>query len=401
MKMKGISMDYKFPEKINAVAPSSTLAINQKANELKASGVDMISFSVGEPKFDVPAHIIDAGKKAFDDGLLNYTAASGIKPLREAVAKMYNDRYGCDYKWDNTVITVGAKHGLFNLLYVLLFPGDEVVVPVPYWVTYPEIVTMCEGKNVFLPLSIEEDMVLTADKLSKVITPKTKAVFVNTPSNPSGAVIGKDELEKIAKLAVEKDFYIIFDECYEKFIFEGDPHFGLAQMGPEVRERTIMVNSASKTYGLTGLRIGYITGPTEIIKKMSIVQSHQTSNPSSVAQYAVLAALEGDQDFLDDLLEEYRKRADYIYSEFKNIDGIKVFKPKGAFYIFPDISELIKKGGFENDLQFTEALIENAHISAVPGSSFGMDGFLRFSFVASLEQVKEGVSRFKKFVETL
>jgi aspartate aminotransferase len=244
-------------------------------------------------------------------------------------------------------------------------------------------------------------MILTAEKLASVITSKTRAVIVNTPSNPSGAVIPKKELEKIAALAVEKDFYIIFDECYEKFVFQGEPHFCLAACDGKVREKTLLVNSASKTYGLTGLRIGYITGPLDIISKMDEVQSHQTSNPCSIAQWTALAALKGDQNFLDDLLIQYRERADFMYEEFKAIARIKVFKPKGAFYIFPDVSDIIEKGGFKNDLEFTDRLIKEAHITAVPGSCFGMEGYLRFSFVEDIETVKEGVRRFKEFVRSV
>jgi aspartate aminotransferase len=387
----------KFADRVNSITPSTTLSINQQAKDLKASGVDIISFSVGEPKFDVPKHILDAGKKAFDDNKLQYTAAGGIKELRTAVVERYNKNWGSDYKWQNTIITVGAKHGLFNLAFVLFSPGDEIIVPVPYWLSYPEINTMNEARNVYLPLSVEEDMILTAERLASVITSKTRAVIVNTPSNPSGAVIPRGELEKIAALAIEKDFYIIFDECYEKFVFQGEPHFCLAACDSKVREKTLLVNSASKTYGLTGLRIGYITGPLDIINKMDEVQSHQTSNPCSIAQWTALAALKGDQNFLDALLMQYRERADFMYEEFRAIGGIKVFKPKGAFYIFPDVSSLIKKGGFRNDLEFADRLIREAHITAVPGSCFGMEGYLRFSFVEDIETVKEGVQRFKEF----
>jgi aspartate aminotransferase len=395
-----MSSSISFSDRVSSLSPSTTLSINQRAKDMKAAGIDIISFSVGEPKFDVPKHILDAGKKAFDDGKLQYTAAGGIKDLRTAVADRYNSKWGSDYKWQNTIITVGAKHGLFNLAFVLFRAGDEVIIPVPYWLTYPEINMMNSAKTVYLPLSIEEDMVLTADKLAKAVTSKTRAVIVNTPSNPSGAVIPKDELEKITALAVEKDFYIIFDECYEKFIFEGDPHFCLAALDKKSREKVLLVNSASKTYGLTGLRIGYITGQQEIISKMDELQSHQTSNPCSVAQWTALAALKGDQNFLDELLIKYRERADYMFDEFKAIQDVKVFKPKGAFYIFPDVSSLIKRGGFKNDLEFTERLIEQAHITAVPGSCFGMEGYLRFSFVEDIKTVKEGVNRFKKFVQS-
>lgn len=396
-----MSSSISFSERVSSLSPSTTLAINQRAKDMKAAGIDIISFSVGEPKFDVPKHIIDGGKKAFDDRRLQYTAAGGIKDLRAAVAEKYNAKWGSDYNWQNTIITVGAKHGLFNLAFVLFRPGDEVIIPVPYWLTYPEINTMNSAKTVYLPLSIEEDMVLTAERLKTVLTSKTRAVLVNTPSNPSGAVIPKNELEKIAALAIEKDFYIIFDECYEKFIFEGDPHFSLAALDKKSREKVLLVNSASKTYGLTGLRIGYITGLQEIIKKMDELQSHQTSNPCSIAQYTALAALKGDQNFLDELLVKYRERADYMFNEFKAIEGIKVFKPKGAFYIFPDVSVLIKRGGFKNDLEFTEKLIEGAHITAVPGSCFGMEGYLRFSFVEDIKTVMEGVARFKKFAQSI
>lgn len=390
-----------FSERVKSLSPSTTLAINQRAKDMSAAGIDIISFSVGEPKFKVPEHILNAGKKAFDDGKLQYTAAGGIKDLRAAVAERYNLKWGSDYTWKDSIITVGAKHGLFNIAFVLFRPGDEIIVPVPYWLTYPEINTMNSAKNVYLPLSIDEEMVLTAERLASAVTSKTRAVIVNTPSNPSGAVIPKAELEKIAALAVDKDFYVIFDECYEKFIFEGDPHFCLAAMDKKIREKIILVNSASKTYGLTGLRIGYITGPREIIAKMDELQSHQTSNPCSIAQYTALAALKGDQNFLDELLTKYRERADYMFNEFKSIDGIKVFKPKGAFYILPDVNGLIKRSGFKNDLEFTEKMIENAHITAVPGSCFGLDGFLRFSFVEEIETVKEGVNRFKAFVQSL
>jgi aspartate aminotransferase len=393
--------EIQFAKRVLDISPSTTLSINQKTIELKNEGVDIISFSVGEPKFKVPKHILDAAKKALDDGFVNYTPAGGIKELRIAVAEMYNKKYGSDYTWENTIITVGAKHGLFNLAFVLFLPGDEIIVPVPYWVSYPEMVKMAEAKNVFLPLSMEEGLILTASRLEKVITSKTKAVFVNTPNNPSGAVIPKEELDKIVKLAVERDLYILFDECYEKFVFGKEGHCSLASYDSDVRSRTILVNSASKTFGLTGLRIGYITAQKDIIKKMNMVQSHQTSNPCSVAQKTVLAALQGDQNFLNRLIEEYASRADALYKEFNSIDGVRAFKPDGAFYIFPDVSGLIKRGGFKNDLEFVEVLLEKANISAVPGSSFGMDGYLRFSFVESREKVNEGIRRFKEFANKI
>jgi aspartate aminotransferase len=388
-------------DRVKSITPSSTLSINQKTLEMKANGIDVISFSVGAPKFDVPEHIINAGKKAFEERHLHYTPAGGIKELREAVAKRYNDMYGCNFTWKNSIITVGAKHGLFNIAYVLYLPGDEIIVPVPYWVSYPEINKMVGAKNVFVHMSLDNNMVLTAEKVERAISKKTKALLVNTPCNPTGAVIPGKELEKIAELAVKHNFYIIYDECYEKFIFEGDPHVSLASFGKEVRERTLLANSASKTYGLTGLRIGYITGPEEIIKMLNVVQGHQTSNPCSVAQHTVLAALRGRQDFLDDLLVQYKERADFAYKEFNSLDGVKAFKPSGAFYIFPDITELIKKGNFKNDVEFVEELIDKAHISVVPGSAFGMEGFLRFSFVEDINTVKEGIRRFKEFSANL
>lgn len=390
-----------FSDRVHSITPSTTLSINQRAKDMKAAGIDIISFSVGEPKFKVPEHILNAGKKAFDENKLQYTASGGIKELRTAVADRYNKMWGSDYSWRNSIITVGGKHGLFNIAFVLFRPGDEIILPAPYWLSYPEINVMNGAKNVLLPLSIEEDMILTAEKVASAVTPKTRAVIVNTPSNPSGAVIPREELEKIAEMAVEKDFYIIFDECYEKFVFQGEPHFSLAACGGKVREKTLLVNSASKTYGLTGLRIGYITGPEDIIAKMDEVQSHQTSNPCSIAQYTALAALKGDQNFLDELLDKYRERADLMFEEFRKIEGVKVFKPKGAFYFFPDVSELIKRGGFKNDLEFTERLIEKANITAVPGSCFGMEGYLRFSFVEDIETVREGVRRFGEFARSL
>lgn len=390
-----------FSDRVHSITPSTTLSINQRAKDMKAAGIDIISFSVGEPKFKVPEHIINAGKKAFDENKLQYTASGGIKELRTAVADRYNKMWGSDYSWRNSIITVGGKHGLFNIAFVLFRAGDEIILPAPYWLSYPEINVMNGAKNVLLPLSIEEDMILTAEKVASTVTPKTRAVIVNTPSNPSGAVIPREELEKIAAMAVEKDFYIIFDECYEKFVFHGEPHFSLAACEGKVREKTLFVNSASKTYGLTGLRIGYVTGPEDIIAKMDEVQSHQTSNPCSIAQYTALAALKGDQNFLDDLLVKYRERADLMFDEFKKIDGVKIFKPKGAFYFFPDVSELIRRGGFKNDLEFTERLIEKANITAVPGSCFGMEGYLRFSFVEDIEMVREGVRRFGEFVRSL
>lgn len=381
--------------RIQSVKPSTTLAINAKVIELIKKGEDILRFGTGEPDFDTPQNIKDAAKRAIDEGFTKYTDATGIKELKEAVVQKLKRDNSIEAKVENTLITNGGKQALFNLFMSVIDPGDEVIIPSPYWLSYSDMVTLCEGKNVFVDTR-SNHFKLTAEMVKPAITTKTKLLILNSPSNPTGMMIEREETEKIAELAIKHNFYLISDEVYEYFLYDGKKPFSVASLS-ELREKTFTVNAVSKTYSMTGWRIGYVTGPNEILKKMGDMQSHTTSNPCSIAQKAALEALTGDQSSIGIMAEEFRKRRDYVYKEMNQIPGFKLTQPEGAFYAFPDVSDCFNDG-IRNSFDFAEFLLEKAKVAVIPGGAFGKEGdhCIRFSYASSMKDIEEGLRRIKK-----
>ncbi|HHG74125.1 MAG TPA: pyridoxal phosphate-dependent aminotransferase, partial [Persephonella sp.] len=370
-----------------------------KAAEMRKKGIDIIGFGAGEPDFDTPDFVKEAAVKALKEGKTRYTPSAGIPELREGIAKRLKEKNGIDYKPSEVIVTPGAKMGLYEIFAVILNPGDEVIVPAPYWVSYTEQIKLCDGKPVIVETAEENGFVLTADIVESGITEKTRAVVINTPSNPTGAVIPRNELEKIAEICLKNDILIISDECYEEFCYE-EEHVSIASLSKEVRDITFTVNAFSKAYSMTGWRLGWVAAPEDYIKKLSIIQSQTISNPTSFAQYGGLAALEDKGKFPAVMKEEFRKRRDYVVNGFLSIEGITCPVPKGAFYVFPNISAYIK-GDIKNDIDLTAYLLEEAKVAVVPGSAFGKEGYIRLSYATSMDNIKEGMRRIKEALKKL
>ncbi len=390
----------RFSERIERVQPSQTLVITAKAKELREKGIDILSFGAGEPDFDTPDFVKEAAIKALKEGKTRYTPSAGIPELRKALAERIREKNNIAYKPTEVIITPGAKMGLYEIFSVILNKGDEVIVPAPYWVSYTEQIKLCDGTPKILELDEENGFVLTAELLEEAITPKTKALVLNTPSNPTGAVIPKDELEKIAEVCLKNNVLIISDECYEEFCYDSE-HFSIASVSEEVKNITFTVNAFSKSYSMTGWRLGWVAAPEEYIKKLTVLQSQTISNPTSFAQYGALAALEDKGKFPKMMKEEFKKRRDFIYKEFVSIDGVKSSKPEGAFYIFPNLSKFIDGERIKNDIELTTYLLEEGKVAVVPGSAFGKEGNIRLSYATSMENLKEGINRIKEALDKL
>lgn len=330
-------------KRIRAIGPSPTLAITAKAKEMKAKGIDVIGFGAGEPDFDTPEHIKEEAKKALDEGFTKYTPASGIPELKVAICQKLKRDNGLDYEPGQIIISCGAKHSLYNAMQVLCESGDEVLLPSPYWVSYPEQIRLSGAEPVIIETGEEEGFKIKIERLRKKITSRTKLLILNSPSNPTGAVYHREELEAIAEVAVEKNIYVISDEIYEKIIYDDLKHISIASLNSEIKRLTMVINGVSKSYSMTGWRIGYAAGPKEIIQAMSNLQSHSTSNPTSFCQKASIAALEGSQEPLRRMVSEFARRREYIVERLNSIAGVSCLKPEGAFYVFPNISKLLGK----------------------------------------------------------
>lgn len=388
------------------IKPSSTLAISAKASELKSQGFDIVGFGVGEPDFETPEYIKEAGIKAIKDGFTRYTPASGITELRKAVAKKLKDDNGLDYDFTQIIISNGAKHALINAFMAILNEGDEVIIPAPYWLSYSEIVNIAGGVPVIVKTKKENNYMLTREELDAAYTEKTKALVIVSPSNPTGMVSSIDDLKMIADFAVEKDIIVIADEIYEKLIYDEDKkHISLASLGKEIYDRTIIINGVSKSYAMTGWRIGYTASNPKIAKLIGSLQSHMTSNPNSIAQKATLAAIEGPQDCVKEMCVEFKKRRDYIFEREEKIPFITALKPEGAFYLFIDVSGLYGKKyeGVEinSAADMADLLIEKKLVAVVPCADFGMPDHIRLSYATSLEMIKKGMDRIEEFVNEL
>ncbi|WP_456395967.1 pyridoxal phosphate-dependent aminotransferase [Desulfurobacterium sp.] len=391
----------KLSKRVVNMSPSPTMAITAKAKEMRSKGIDVIGFGAGEPDFDTPPHIKEAAVKAMEEGFTRYTPAAGIPELREAVAEKLKRENGVEYSPSQVVITDGAKFALFSLMLSVIEEGDEVIIPAPYWVTYPEQVKFAGGTPVFVETSEKNGFVFTVDLLEKVVTDRTRLLILCSPSNPTGAVIPADELKRIGEFCAERGILIASDECYEKLLYDGEKHVSIASISPVIKEVTVTINALSKAYSMTGWRVGYAAGPEEVIFSMIKINSQSISNVNAIAQKAGVAALKGPQDFLGDWLRAFDERRRYMVEKLNSIPGVTCTMPKGAFYAFPNVKAVIEKGGFRDDFEFADFLLENAKIAAVPGSAFGYPGYMRFSYATSMENIKKGLDRFEVAVKTI
>ncbi len=376
-------------KRVGRLSPSPTMAVSEEANRLRSEGRSVVDFSIGEPVFNTPDNIKGVGHRAIDDNFTRYTSAPGIKDLREAVVEKYRRQYGVDYSVPEVVISCGAKHTLFNLAFALFEEGDEVLLPVPYWVTFPEQFKMVGAVPVEVLTREEDDFVLKASALEAKVTSRTRAMVVNTPNNPTGAVIPAEEMDRIVDLALDRDLMIIFDECYEFFVFDGNKHTSLAQYADRARQVSLLVNTASKTYAMTGWRIGYLVAPREVAKSVSNVQSH-SANPASVSQKAALESILGSQDSVSQMIAEYERRRRYVVERLNGMPGLSCATPGGAFYAFPNIASYFGSE-VRDSVEFSTWLLRHSGVAVVPGSAFGMEGHVRISFATSMENLVTGM----------
>ena len=387
------------------ISASLTLAISAKANKLKAAGEDVVSFGAGEPDFDTPEFICEAAREALEIGFTRYTSASGYEDLKKAVRDKFKRDNNLEYGTDQIIVSNGAKHSLFNTFQAILNPGDEVIIPVPYWLTYPETVKMGGGTPVYLETKEEEDFKINVDKFKDMINENTKALILNSPSNPTGSIYNKEELEEIAAVAVENEIIVVADEIYEKIVYDDNEHISIASLNDEIKDLTVVINGVSKSYAMTGWRIGYAAGPKKIIEIMSNIQSHATSNPNSIAQYASNAGLRGDHSFMEERRKKFEERRDYMYDKINSIDGLSCLKPGGAFYIMMNIENVIGKNinnqKIKDSFSFADNLLDEKLVAVVPGVAFGADNFIRLSYANSLENIKKGLNRVEEFVAEL
>ena len=396
-------MSLSLSEKALQVKPSSTLAITAKAKEMKNQGIDIVGFVAGEPDYGTPENINEAAIKAIGDGFSKYTPAAGIKELRQAVSDKFRGFNHVNYQWNQVIISNGAKHSLTNICQVLINPGDEVIIPAPYWLTYPEIVSLAGGVPVYLSGKRENGYRVTAKEIEEAVSDKTKALIMNTPNNPTGMIYTRRELVEIAKVAVNKDFYVISDEIYEYLTYDGHEHVSIASLNDEIYKRTITCSGVSKSYSMTGWRIGYTGSPLEIAKLMDSVQSHQTSNPCSIAQKAALEAITGTQVPMKAMRSEFEYRKNYIYNRMKNIPLLELLNPEGAFYLFVDFQQLVGKEYRGERIisvnQVAQILLEDYKVVVIPCEDFGFPNFIRLSYAISRDGIGKGVDRIELFMK--
>ncbi len=392
-------------ERALAISPSVTLSVDARAKQLRAEGVDVIGFSAGEPDFNTPEYINDAGKFAIDAGITRYTPVAGTLDLREKICEKFRHDNGVDYTPAEIIVSNGAKQSLFIALCAMLNPGDEVLLPSPCWVSYPEMIRMAGGTPVMIHGCEENNFVVTADMMRPYVTERTKALILNSPNNPNGCVWSRQELADIAALAVECGFYVISDEIYEKLIYDDEKHYCLASFGPEIKKQCIVVNGVSKTYAMTGWRIGYAAGPKNVIKAMTSFQSHATSGANSIAQYAAATALSCGDKYILSMIDEYNGRRKLMHRLVNEIDGMSCKLPKGAFYIMASLKEIIgrayKGQVITGSTRFAELLLDEKHVAVVPALAFGDDNYIRLSYATSRQNIVDGMARMKQFVSEL
>ncbi|BFK81926.1 pyridoxal phosphate-dependent aminotransferase [Clostridium baratii] len=395
----------KLSKKAEAISPSITLAITAKAKELKESGVDVISFGAGEPDFNTPSNIIEAAYKAMKEGKTKYTATSGIKELKEEICKKFLRDNGLKYDLDQIIVCTGAKQCLADAFMAILNEGDEVIIPTPYWVSYPELVKIAGGVPVFMEGSIENHFKYEIEKLENIVTSKTKAIIINSPNNPTGTIYNKEELLELAKFAENHNLIIIADEIYEKLIYDGERHISIASLTDYAYNNTIVINGLSKAAAMTGWRIGYAAANKEIIKLMTSIQSHMTSNTNSITQYAAIEALSNTEDSLNKMVKEFNNRRKYMINRLDSIKGINYILPKGAFYIMVNVSGVYGKSINEekitDSLSFSKELLREENVAVIPGIGFGLDDYIRLSYATSMENIENGIDRIEKFLNKL
>ena len=385
------------------ISASPTLAIDAKFKAMKADGIDVVGFGCGEPDFDTPENIKNAAIAAINEGQTKYTPASGTLALKKAICEKLKRDNGLDYGTDCIVVSNGAKHSLINTFNAILNPGDEVIVPAPYWVSYTEMVKIADGVPVVIETKEEDDFKFTAQQLKDAITSKTKALVLNSPSNPTGMVYSEDELRAIAEVVVENDIFVVADEIYEKLIYDGKKHVSIASFNEEIKKRTIIINGVSKSYAMTGWRIGFTAAAAEITKVMANMQSHAASNPSSISQAAALEAYNGTQDTVEEMRKVFEERRNYMVERINSINGVSCRKPEGAFYVMMNIKDILGKEFHGKTINtsddFCELLLEKSLVALVPGSGFGAEGFVRWSYATSMENIKKGLDRLEEFLK--
>ena len=398
-------MKNRIATRMSAISPSLTLAISAKAKAMKQAGESVVSFGVGEPDFNTPLHIIQSAKDALDKGHTKYTPSSGLLPLRKAIAEKFQKDNGLSYEPSQIIVSNGAKHSIFNACYALLDEGDEVIIPAPYWLTYPEVVKVCGGVPKYIQCRKENKFKFTAEELKAAITPKTKMLIFNSPSNPTGAVYTEEEVRAIAKVCEEAEIFVLADEIYEKLCYNGVKPFSIAACSEKMKELTITVNGVSKTYAMTGWRIGYLAAPKDVAKAIDSFQSHATSNACSIAQYATIEALNSPEEEVDGMRQVFDRRRVRLLELISQIDGLSAVEPDGAFYVMLVVDGVYGKSYqgkvIEDSVQFADVLLEEEKVATVPGISFGAPDCIRLSYALSDEDIEEGLMRIKRFVENL
>ena len=386
-------------ERISTISVSSTLKVSADAERLRREGVDVVDFGAGEPDFPTPANIKQAAVRAIEANFTKYTNAGGTQELREAICERHHIDFGTNYSFAECMATVGGKHAIFNVTQALINPGDEVIIPVPYWVTYKDVVNYAGGVCVFVETDEATGFEVNASIIERHLTPRTKLVIINSPSNPSGGVLSKKEFREIFELTSKRDIFLMTDECYCHFLYEDEP-FSIAAM-PGAKETVVVAGSLSKTYAMTGWRIGFALAPARIIDGMMKLQSHSTSNPTSIAQKAALEAMKGPQDSVPEMLSEYRRRRDFVIKRLRGIPGVSIVMPKGAFYAYPNISIAYSGGKVKNSLEFSTELLAKAHVAVVPGEAFGTSDHVRISYATSMHELQRGLDRLQAFIDAL
>ncbi len=398
-------MKNRIANRMSSLAPSLTLAISAKAKAMKAAGESVVSFGVGEPDFNTPEHIISAAKAALDHGYTKYTPSSGVLSLRKAICEKFEKDNGLSYEPSQIIVSNGAKHSIFNACYAVLEEGDEVIIPQPYWLTYPEVVKVCGATPVYLPCKKENKFKFSADELKALITPKTKMLIFNSPSNPTGAVYNEEETRAIAKVCEEAEIFVLADEIYEKLCYNGVKPFSIAKCSEKMKDLTITVNGVSKTYAMTGWRVGYLAAPKDVAKAIDSFQSHATSNACSISQYATIEALQSSEEEIGEMVKVFDNRRAKLLKLIADIDGVQSVEPDGAFYVMLVVDGLYGKSyngkKITNSIEFADILLDAEKVATVPGVSFGADDCVRLSYALGDDDLEEGLKRIKRFVESL
>lgn len=392
-------MDYRLAKRVSTLTPSTTLAITAKAKEMREAGIDVIGLGAGEPDYNTPENILQAAIQSMQEGKTKYTPSGGLVELKDAIIEKLKRDQHLSYNRDEIMVGVGAKHVLYTLFQVLLNPADEVIIPTPYWVSYPEQVKLAEGVPVYVDGTTENHFKVTAAQIEAAITDKTKAVIINSPGNPTGMVYSKEELEEIVAVCQKHQILIVSDEIYEKLLYDGKEHVSPAQLSDEAKANTLIINGVSKSHSMTGWRIGYVAGDDTIVKAMTNLASHSTSNPTTTAQYAAIEAYNGSQDAVEMMRQDFEQRLEKVYPQLAAIPGFNVIKPQGAFYLLPEVSEALEKTGFETVDDFAKALLEEANVAVIPGSGFGSPHTIRLSYATSIDLFEEAIRRIDQFVK--